>query len=330
MIKKKIDRKFCVAPMMGYTTPHARKLYRILSKKIFLFTEMIATKTMLNSNLKDLIIENEFQNPIALQVGGSELDDLIKCTKIAKSYNYDEINLNVGCPSKAVQKGAFGACLMKDKILVKNCLDAMKQVGEIEVSIKCRIGLGKQLNYDFFSEFIYEISKSGISVVYVHARNAILSGITPKGNRSIPPLNYDFVKKIKKEFPKIQFILNGGINSLEQALCLSKEYDGIMLGRLIQNNPFILSNVDELFFDLEKKNIINEEIIRDYFNYIRKRIQNDSIFRLLSPLLQIFFGVPDSKKYKIAIHEKIKNHEINKLESLFLDFLNQNKNLTFN
>ena len=330
MIKKNIDRKFCVAPMMGYTTPHARKLYRILSKKIFLFTEMIATKTMLNSDLKDLIIENEFQNPIALQVGGSEFDDLIKCTKIAKSYNYDEINLNVGCPSKAVQKGAFGACLMKDKILVKNCLEAMKQISEIEVSIKCRIGLGKQLNYDFFSEFIYEISKSGISIVYVHARNAILSGISPKGNRSVPPLNYDFVKKIKKEFPNIQFILNGGITNLEQALKLSKEHDGIMLGRLIQNNPFVLTNVDELFFNLEKKNIINEEIINNYFNYIRAKINNDSIFRLLSPLLQIFFGVPDSKKYKIAIHETIKNHEINKLEGLFIEFLNQNKNLTFN
>ena len=192
----KLDRRFCIAPMMGYTTPHARKLYRILSKKTFLFTEMIATKTLLNSNTKDLIIENDLQNPIALQVGGSEISDLSECTKIAKLYNYNEINLNVGCPSKAVQKGSFGACLMKDKKLVRNCLEAMNNVNEIEVSIKCRIGLGKDFNYDFFSEFIYEIIQSGIKIVYVHARNAILNGLSPKGNRMIPPLNYEFVKRI--------------------------------------------------------------------------------------------------------------------------------------
>jgi tRNA-dihydrouridine synthase A len=147
---KYIDRKFCIAPMMGYTTPYARKLYRILSKKTFLFTEMIPTKTMLYSKTKDLIIENDFQNPIALQVGGSEIKDLARCSKIAQKYNYDEINLNVGCPSKAVQKGSFGACLMKKKILVKNCLEAMNNASDIEVSIKCRIGLGKDFNYNFF------------------------------------------------------------------------------------------------------------------------------------------------------------------------------------
>ncbi|MDC0037941.1 tRNA dihydrouridine(20/20a) synthase DusA, partial [Alphaproteobacteria bacterium] len=202
------NRKFCIAPMMGYTTPHARRLYRMLTAKTFLFTEMIATKTMLHSKNRDLIIENDINNPIAVQVGGSEIDDLKKCARIAKQYNYDEINLNVGCPSKAVQKGSFGACLMKNKILVRNSLEEMKNSSNIEVSIKCRIGIGKEFNYDFFSEFINEILKSEISIVYVHARNAILSGISPKANRNIPPLNYDFVKKIKSEYPKIQFILN--------------------------------------------------------------------------------------------------------------------------
>ena len=292
----KLDRRFCIAPMMGYTTPHARKLYRILSKKTFLFTEMIATKTLLNSNTKDLIIENDLQNPIALQVGGSEISDLSECTKIAKLYNYNEINLNVGCPSKAVQKGSFGACLMKDKQLVRNCLEAMNNVNEIEVSIKCRIGLGKDFNYDFFSEFIYEIIQSGIKIVYVHARNAILNGISPKANRTIPELNYSFIKKVKKEHPSIQFILNGGIDSIDKALMLSSEYDGVMLGRLVQNNPFCLSKVDKLFFNHKEEININEKIIIDYFDYIKTKIKSDSIFRLLSPLLQIFFNVPDSKE----------------------------------
>ena len=327
-MKKEIEnRKFCVAPMMGYTTPHARRLYRMLSAKTFLFTEMIATKTMLHSKNKDLIIENDSHNPIAVQVGGSEIDDLKKCTKIATQYNYDEINLNVGCPSKAVQKGSFGACLMKNKTLVRNSLEEMKNSSNIEVSIKCRIGIGKEFNYDFFSEFIGEIVKSEISMVYVHARNAILSGISPKANRNIPPLNYEFIKKIKSEYPKIQFILNGGIKSLKDAYRLSKEYDGVMVGRLIQNNPFCLSEVDKLFFNHTNTTKINETIILEYFNYIKTKINNESIFRLLSPMLQIFFGIPNTKKFRIDIHKNMQNHQIDKLESLFLQFIKQKEGL---
>ena len=212
-------RLFCVAPMMGYTTPYARKLYRILTKKAFLFTEMIASKSLINSKNKDLIIENDRHNPVALQVGGSDLNDLKKCSNIAYSYNYDEINLNVGCPSKAVQKGSFGACLMKDKVLVRQCLESL-QNNKIEVSLKCRIGLGRKTNYEFFEEFIDEVSKSGIKIIYVHARNAILTGISPSQNRSIPPLDYTFVSRIKLKYPNISFILNGGINSLDMVYSL--------------------------------------------------------------------------------------------------------------
>ena len=325
MSKDKYSRKFCVAPMMGYTTPHARKLYRILSQKTFLFTEMIAASTMLHSKTKDFIIENDLQNPIALQVGGSDIDDLALCSKIAKSYNYDEINLNVGCPSKAVQKGSFGACLMQDKKLVRACLETMQNASDIEVTMKCRIGLGNDLNYDYFSTFIDEIIQSGINIIYVHARNAVLNGISPKGNRSIPRLNYEFVKKIKKEHPHVQFILNGGIDSLDKAYALSKEHDGVMLGRLIQNNPFCLGKVDKLFFSFKSEKNLNKKIILDYFNYIKPKIGNDSIFRLLSPLLQIFFGIPDSKKLKTEIHQQIKDQEIDNLESLFLQFINLQK-----
>ena len=212
-----IERKFCVAPMMGYTTPYARRLYRMLSRKAFLFTEMIACKSMIHSKNKDLIIENDEHNPVALQVGGADFDDLKKCSNIAQEYNYDEINLNVGCPSKAVQKGSFGACLMKDKILVRQCLESL-QNNKIEVSMKCRIGLGKKQNYEFFEEFIDEVSKSGVKIIYVHARNAILTGISPSQNRSVPPLDYSFVKKIKLKYPNILFILNGGRTAVESPL----------------------------------------------------------------------------------------------------------------
>ena len=286
-MKKEISRKFCVAPMMGYTTPYARKLYRILSNNSFLFSEMIATKSLIYSKSRENIIDNDFNNPVALQVGGSEIDDLTKASQIAVDYNYDEINLNVGCPSKAVQKGSFGACLMKDKLLVRNCIEAL-QNDKIEATLKCRLGLGKELNYEFFEEFIDEISKTGIKIIYVHARNAILNGISPQANRTIPPLSYDFVKKIKNKFPKITFILNGGINNLDKAESLLKEFDGVMVGRLIKNNPFILKDVDKKIFK-EKNKLIDETIIYNYFEYIKPKLGFESIFRLLSPLLHIFF-----------------------------------------
>ena len=324
MINNNIDRKFCIAPMMGYTTPYARKLYRILSKKSFLFTEMIASKTLINSKNRDLIIDNDDHNPVALQVGGSDLEDLKKCSNIAYKYNYNEINLNVGCPSKAVQKGSFGACLMKNKVLVRQCLESL-QNENIEATMKCRIGIGKRLDYDFFEEFIDEVQKSGIKIIYVHARNAILTGISPSQNRSIPKLDYDFVKKIKLKFPNIIFILNGGITSLDMAHDLVDNFDGVMLGRLIQNNPFLLKKVDEMFFNIKSQNKINEEIVLKYFEYIRPKIGKESIFRLLSPILYIFFGVPNSKIFKSKINEYMKNSEIKLIENLFLSFVRRNR-----
>ena len=195
----------------------------------------------------------------------------------------------------------------------------------IEVSIKCRIGLGKEFNYDFFEDFIDEILNSGIKLIYIHARNAILTGLSPKGNRSIPPLNYDFVSKIKSKYPHITFILNGGIDSIEGALDLSKKHDGVMLGRLVQNNPFCLKDVDRLFYNETNKYIISEKTIRDYFSFIKPIIGKDSIYRLLSPLLNIFFGIPDSKQFKIDIHSKMKNHNFETLERIFLKFVNDKK-----
>ncbi len=327
-MKDKHSRQFCVAPMMGYTTPYARNLYRLLSKKAFLFTEMVASSTLINSKNRDLIIQNNNHNPVALQVGGSELSDLKKSSEIAYDYKYDEINLNVGCPSKAVQKGAFGACLMKNKKLVRDCLDVM-QNGKIEVSIKCRIGIGKELNYEFFEEFVDEILKSGIKIVYVHARNAVLNGLSPKANRSIPTLDYSFVKKIKSKYPNTKFILNGGISNIKKAKELSNDFDGIMVGRLIQNNPFVLKNVDKIFYNMDINNSISEETIRSYFEFVKPKLGEESIFRLLSPLLQIFFGVPNSKEYKISIHKQMIEKKIDNIEELFLNFIRE-KNLELN
>ena len=212
---------------------------------------------------------------------------------------------------------------MRDKVLVRNCMEAL-QNDKIEASLKCRLGLGKELNYEFFEEFIDEISKTGIKFIYVHARNAILSGISPQGNRTIPPLSYDFVKKIKNKYPNITFILNGGINSLDKAEDLLKEFDGVMIGRLIKNNPFILKEVDKKIFK-EKNKLIDETIINNYFEYIKPKLGFESIFRLLSPLLNIFFSVPNSKIYKSKINDYMKDHKINLIEDLLIKFVNERK-----
>ena len=282
---------------------------------------MIPSKTLIHSIKRNFLIENNNQNPIALQVGGSDYKDLIECSKFAQSYNFDEINLNVGCPSKAVLKGGFGAYLMKESPIVRDCLKAMSDNCNIEVTMKCRTGIDNQTSYDFFRDFIDVTIRSGIRIIYVHARDAILSGVNPKNNRTVPPLKYAFVSKIKEDFPKIQFIINGGINSLDQAYEFCNKYDGVMVGRLIQSNPFCLLDVDERFFNEAKDKQEYKSVVLEYFNYIKQKIGKDSIYRLLSPLLYIFFAVPKGKKFKAEIHQKMKNCEIDKLEAVFLQFV---------
>ena len=313
-------RNFCVAPMMGYTTPHSRYFFRQMSKKAFLFTEMVASKALLYSYKQKILLQkNKDENPVAFQIGGSDPKELSKCAKIVEKNGFDEINLNVGCPSKAVLKGRFGACLMKEKDLVKNCLIQMQNNTSIPVTIKCRIGVDNDDNYSFFRDFIGEILDSNISIIYIHARKALLNGFSPKYNRNVPTLKYDYVYRIKKEFPNATFILNGGIDNIDKALNLKKDFDGIMVGRLIQSNPFILKEIDNRFYN--KKNSFEKKlIIKNYFKYIRKNINNDSIYRLCSPLLNIFFGIPNSKKIKITINQYMHEKKIDKLENIFNNF----------
>ena len=195
---------------------------------------------------------------------------------------------------------------MKEKHVVKDCLKAMLDNYNKEVTMKCRIGLDNKTSYDFFKDFIDSTIQSGIKIVYVHARDAMLVGLNPKENRTIPPLKYEFVSQIKKDFPNIQFIINGGINSLDQAYELCNEYDGVMVGRLIQSNPFCLLNVDQIFFDQYKKKQEYKSIILEYFNYIKQKIDQDSIYRLLSPLLYVFLAFLMEKNLKPIYMKKWK------------------------
>ena len=246
---EQISHKLCVAPMMQYTDMHDRYLLRLISKKIFLYTEMIATGSLIYGKCYDQLEFNSEEHPVGVQLGGSDINDLIESSKKCEQYGYDEINLNVGCPSNRVQKGSFGACLMLKPDLVKDCLESMQNAVSIPVSIKCRLGIDDNESYEFLHNFISIVKESGINIFIIHARNGILTGLSPRQNRMIPPLKYDYVYKLKKDFPELEIIINGGIKTLEESHNHLKQVDGVMIGRAAYENPFMLKNVETEFYN---------------------------------------------------------------------------------
>ena len=316
-----LDYKFSVAPMMGVTTSSARYMYRLISKKAILFTEMIASQALHRGDFKKMLRKESIESPVVLQVGGSDVNLLKYSTELANQYNYQGINLNVGCPSKKVSQGKMGACLMKEATLVKQCLEAMKSETSMDVSLKCRIGVDEFDTYEFFKSFISTVIESGIKIIFIHARKAYLKGLDPKRNRTLPPLKYDFVYKIKKEFPHIKFIINGGLDNIDDCLDQLNYLDGVMVGRSIQANPFFLEDVDSNFYNLEKIEIDRSFVVKKYFDYVKENIDLISTYELLSPLLALCFGVPGSKKFKQEINDLIRSRDIQKLEYAYLNLI---------
>ena len=201
--------------------------------------------------IKNQLDFNDEEHPVGVQLGGSNINDLVECSKKCEQYGYDEINLNVGCPSDRVQKGRFGACLMLEPELVAECLNNMKNAVEIPVSIKCRLGVDNNESYDFLYNFISIVKKSGINIFIIHARNGILKGLSPRQNRNIPPLKYDYVYKLKKDFPDLEIIINGGIKNLQQSSDHLKKVDGVMIGRSAYENPFMLKDIESQFYNID-------------------------------------------------------------------------------
>ena len=316
-----LDYKFSVAPMMGVTTSSARYMYRLISKKAVLFTEMIASQALHRGDFKKMLRKESIESPVILQVGGSDVNLLKYSTELANQYNYQGINLNVGCPSKKVSQGKMGACLMKEANLVKKCLEGMKSETSMDVSLKCRIGVDEFDTYEFFKSFISTVIESGIKIIFIHARKAYLKGLDPKRNRTLPPLKYDFVYKIKKEFPHIKFIINGGLDNIDDCLDQLNYLDGVMVGRSIQANPFFLEDVDAKFYRLEKIGIDRSFVVKKYFDYVKENIDLISTYELLSPLLALCFGVPGSKKFKQEINDLIRSRDIQKLEYAYLNLI---------
>ena len=301
-----MDRSYCIAPMMGRTDSQFRYLIRQISKRTVLFTEMIHSNAILFGNKNKLEEYSNLENPIVLQLGGNDPKNLGRVSKLANEFNYDEINLNLGCPSPRVSSGGFGAALMNDPDLVKNCLTSIKENFEREVSVKIRLGTDDNDIDETLDNFVDSIKSSGIKVFYVHARKAILKGLTPKQNREIPPLNYERVKKLKTDFSDLEIIINGGIKELnflkKNDLC---NLDGVMIGREVYSNPLILSGVDKILeADLSKDNSLYD-ITSEMFNYFESLKNKNLVKRGLIHMHGLFNGHKEAKKIRILLSNSI-------------------------
>jgi len=316
------DHKFCVAPMMQYTDMHDRYLIRLISKKVFLYTEMIATGSLIYGKCFNQLDFNNEEHPIGVQLGGSNINDLVECSKKCEQYGYDEINLNVGCPSDRVQKGRFGACLMLEPELVAECLNNMKNAVEIPVSIKCRLGVDNNESYDFLYNFISIVKKSGINIFIIHARNGILKGLSPRQNRNIPPLKYDYVYKLKKDFPDLEIIINGGIKNLQQSSEHLEKVDGVMIGRSAYENPFMLKDIESQFYGIDPATNSKKEILNLYLEYVNKQqAHGHSLSKMMKHLFGLSRGDKFAKSFRIKVLEIIKNNSLKGHEKELEDLL---------
>ena len=315
--------KVCVAPMMQYTDMHDRYLLRLISKKVFLYTEMIATGSLIYGKCYDQLNFNKEEHPVGVQLGGSDINDLIECSKKCEDYGYNEINLNCGCPSDRVQKGKFGACLMLEPDHVANCLSEMQNAVKIPVSIKCRLGIDNNESYEFLYNFVSKVKESGINIFIIHARNGILKGLSPRQNRNIPPLKYDYVYRLKEDFPELEIIINGGIKNLEESENHLKKVNGVMIGRCAYDNPFMLKDVEERFFNeiplIESK----KEILNKYLDYVEDKVrEGHNLPKMLKHLFGLSRGDKNAKIFRLKIIEAMRNNKIkdyrNDLEELLV------------
>jgi len=296
-----IDRTLSVAPMMGYTDRHCRYLFRLIAKKTMLFSEMITSSALVFGD-QEKLLAHAADEPVALQLGGNKPSELAFAASLAEAAGYQEINLNCGCPSDRVQNAGIGACMMENPDLTAECYKAMSEAVNIPVTVKSRIGVDKNEDYDFFYTFISSLFDAGCRHFFVHARNAILSGLTPRQNREVPPLRYDYVSKIQSDFQGANFFINGGIKTLEEARALLRGYKGVMLGRLAYKNPILLHHLEKQLFETQPIEIV--KIISMYREYMQKESSLGTPIRFMARHLQgLFHGVPQAAQYRREINK---------------------------
>jgi tRNA-dihydrouridine synthase A len=261
--------RLSVAPMLDWTDRHCRYFHRLLTRQTRLYTEMVTTGALLHGDVARHLDFDAAEHPLALQLGGSEPAELAACAKLAEAWGYDEVNLNCGCPSERVQRGAFGACLMAEPELVADCVAAMREAAGIPVTVKHRIGIDRVEHYDFVRDFVGTVSEAGCEVFIVHARNAWLQGLSPKENREIPPLRYELVHRLKRDFPASTIVLNGDIRSDEEIAAQLAHVDGVMVGREAYHNPWVMSAWDERFFGAAVTALDRDEVEAEMLRYMQ-------------------------------------------------------------
>jgi tRNA-dihydrouridine synthase A len=293
--------------MMDWTDRHCRYLHRLISKNVLLYTEMVTAPALIHGDADRLLEFNQSEHPIALQIGGSHPNQLAQATRLGCEAGYDEININIGCPSDRVQFGRFGACLMKEPELVSECVTAMKEASTgAEITVKCRIGVDDQEPKRILPDFIDKVSQNGVSSFTIHARKAWLSGLSPKQNRDVPPLDYELVHEIKKERPELEIILNGGLQTFDQAVHeINKGLDGAMIGRTAYHNPMeILANADSLFETNTNKKSVNK-IIDEMLPYIQNHLDTGGrLNQITRHMLGLFSGQSGAKIWKRTLSDE--------------------------
>lgn len=300
----KPSRRFCVAPMMDWTTPHYRYLARQLSRHTLLYTEMVTTGALIHGDTARLLRHNSAEYPLALQLGGSDPGELAHCARLAEHYGFSEVNLNVGCPSDRVQNNMIGACLMEHPDKVAAGVRAMIKATSLPVTVKHRIGINGHESWEDLCEFVEKVSAAGCRTFIVHARIAILEGLSPKENRDVPPLKYDWVYRLKQAYPHLEIIINGGIKTFAECDQHLKHTDGVMLGREAYHNPWLLAGVDQEFFGEKVPTISRHDVLRAMYPFIQSELERGVFLGHISRhLLGLFHGVPGGRQFRRYISE---------------------------
>ena len=313
-----MNRLISVAPMMDCTDRHERYFLRLISKNVLLYTEMIVSEAIDRGDKQKLLSFNLDEKPVALQLGGSSPKLLAKASKIGEEFGYDEINLNLGCPSKKVQKNKFGACLIKEPNLVADCLNEMMNSTNLPITVKTRIGYDDVEDYENLFNFINRLKSTGVKTFIIHARKAVLGKFTPKQNLNIPPLKYEMVYKIKKDFKNLEIIINGGISSINEINNHLKKTDGVMIGRSIYHSPYMLADIEREIFNNE--NILSrEDVIKELVPYVKKEIKKGTrLNQIMRHTLGLFHGKAGSSFWKRYLSENmcVRNGDVQKIDHI--------------
>jgi tRNA-dihydrouridine synthase A len=304
-----LDRLISVAPMLDWTDRHYRFFLRLLTRHTLLYTEMVTTGAVLRGDRERLLGYDPAEHPLALQLGGSEPGELARCAGIAAEFGYDEVNLNVGCPSDRVQSGRFGACLMAEPDLVAECVAAMRAAVNLPVTVKTRIGIDGRDSYEELVDFVARVATGGCEVFVIHARKAWLNGLSPKENRQIPPLRYEIVHRIKRDFPGLTVVLNGGLTDLDQVAEQLRQVDGVMIGRAAYENPYLLAGVDRRFFGSSAPPSSRHQVIRAFLPYVEAQLrQGTPLHCMTRHILGLFQGVPGARAWRRHLSERACRH----------------------